>query len=238
VAHALDLVGERWGLLVVRELLLGPKRFTDLRAGLPAVSPNVLAQRLREFEHAGVVGRHRLPPPASAQVYGLTAWGLDLEPVLVTLGRWGLRSPTWPHDAELSIDAHVLSLKLLFDASSARGLRFDLMIKLDDGRVRDSFRVEVDDGTLGLARGELSHPDATLDTDTATFHAVLRRRRTIGEACRIGSARVVGAEHELDRFLDLFPPPRTWPAASAPELSALPQSPPQPATPGARTVPS
>src|ERR671932_1050136 len=93
VAHALDFVGERWALLVVRELLLGPKRFTDLRTGLPGVSPNVLAQRLRELEQAGVVRRRRLPPPAASQVYELTEWGVDLEPVLTALGRWGSRSP-------------------------------------------------------------------------------------------------------------------------------------------------
>ena len=86
-AHALDLVGERWALLVVRELLLGPKRFTDLRAGLPGVSANVLAQRLRELERAGVVRRRKLPPPAASRVYELTDWGMELEPVIVRLGR-------------------------------------------------------------------------------------------------------------------------------------------------------
>src|SRR5829696_7888968 len=86
-AHALDLIGERWALLVVRELLLGPKRFTDLRAGLPGVSPNVLAQRLRELESAGVVHRRKLPPPAASRVYELTEWGEELEPVIVRLGR-------------------------------------------------------------------------------------------------------------------------------------------------------
>ena len=87
-AHALDLVGERWALLVVRELLLGPKRFTDLRAGLPGVSPNVLAERLRELERAGVVRRRKLPPPAASRVYELTDWGMELEPVIISLGRW------------------------------------------------------------------------------------------------------------------------------------------------------
>src|ERR671921_2798404 len=95
-AHALDLVGERWALLVVRELVLGPKRFTDLRAGLPHVSPNVLAQRLRELEAAGVVRRRKLPPPAASRVYELTPWGEELEPVIIRLGRWGARSPLRP----------------------------------------------------------------------------------------------------------------------------------------------
>src|ERR1700685_3017592 len=92
IARALDLVGERWALLVVRELLLGPKRFTDLRAGLPKVSADVLSQRLRELERIGAVQRRKLPPPAGVQVYELTDWGRELEPVLLALGRWGSRT--------------------------------------------------------------------------------------------------------------------------------------------------
>src|ERR687888_870608 len=90
IAHALDLVGERWALLVVRELLLGPKRFTDLRAGLPNASPNVLSQRLRELEEATIGRRRRLPPPAGSQVYELTEWGRELEPLVISLGAWAL----------------------------------------------------------------------------------------------------------------------------------------------------
>src|SRR5918995_1492840 len=97
-AHALDLVGERWALLVVRELLLGPKRFTDLRAGLPNVSTNVLSQRLRELEHAGIVRRHRLPPPAASWVYELTDWGRELKPIVLSIGTWAVRSPSFPSD--------------------------------------------------------------------------------------------------------------------------------------------
>src|SRR5215218_8341047 len=93
-AHALDLIGERWALLVVRELVLGPKRFTDLRAGLPGISPNVLTQRLEELESGGILRRRKLPPPAAAWVYELTDWGLELERVIMALGRWGARSPS------------------------------------------------------------------------------------------------------------------------------------------------
>src|SRR3990170_3687429 len=100
-AHALDLIGERWALLVVRELLLGPKRFTDLKAGLPGASPNVLAQRLRDLEGVGIVRRRKLPPPAASRVYELTEWGLELEPAIISLGRWGARSPSKPCDAAL-----------------------------------------------------------------------------------------------------------------------------------------
>ena len=93
IARALDLVGERWALLVVRELLLGPKRFTDLREALPRVSADVLSQRLRELERTGVLRRAKLPPPAGSRVYELTEWGRELEPVVLALGRWGSRGP-------------------------------------------------------------------------------------------------------------------------------------------------
>ncbi|MFQ6708458.1 helix-turn-helix transcriptional regulator, partial [Bordetella pertussis] len=104
-AHALDLVGERWALLVVRELLLGPKRFTDLRKGLPGISPNVLTQRLTELEAVAVLRRRKLDPPAGAWVYELTDWGRELEPVILQLGKWGARSPALPREAGLSVDS-------------------------------------------------------------------------------------------------------------------------------------
>lgn len=119
--HALDLVGERWALLVVRELLLGPKRFTDLRAGLPHVSPNVLSQRLRELESAGVVRRRKLPPPAASRIYELTEWGEGLEPVVISLGRWGARSPWRPRNTRLSTDSLILSFRTMFDERAAEG---------------------------------------------------------------------------------------------------------------------
>src|SRR4051794_35336700 len=108
-AHALDLVGERRALLVIRELLLGPKRFTDLQAGIPKASPNVLVQRPPELEQAEGVRRRKLPPPAASRVYELTDWGMELEPVIIRLGRWGARFPSKPRDAALSTDSLVLS---------------------------------------------------------------------------------------------------------------------------------
>src|SRR5438309_4007503 len=110
VARALDRVGERWALMVVRELLLGAKRFTDLRAGLPHVSADVLAQRLRELEEAGVVQRRKLPPPAAVQVYELTAWGRELEPAVMALGAWGARAPLAPRELGMSVDSHALMI--------------------------------------------------------------------------------------------------------------------------------
>src|ERR1700751_4223758 len=115
IARALDVIGERWALLVVRELLLGSKRFTDLRAGLPHIGPDVLAQRLRELEQGGVIRRGKLPPPAASRIYELTEWGRPLEPVLLGLGRWGSQSPFPEGDGVLGPDALVIALKTLFD---------------------------------------------------------------------------------------------------------------------------
>src|SRR5215475_10313598 len=122
IARALDVVGERWALLVVRELLLGPKRFTDLRAGLPHIGPDVLAQRLRELEHDGVIRRTTLPPPAASRVYELTEWGQKLEPVVLGLGRWGSQAPFPAGDGVLGPDALVVALKTLFDPARVNGL--------------------------------------------------------------------------------------------------------------------
>src|SRR5687767_7775171 len=118
-AHALDLVGERWALLVVRELLLGPKRFPDLRDGLPNSSPNVLSQRLRELEEASIVQRRKLPPPASSWIYELTDWGCELKPVVISLGSWAIRSPSFPHGAPVGSDSVILALSTFFDPEAA-----------------------------------------------------------------------------------------------------------------------
>src|SRR5919112_6018772 len=115
-AHALDLVGERWALLVMRELMLGPKRFSDLRADLPGINANVLTQRLEGLETAGVLARRKLPPPAGAQVYELTAWGYESEPIFQALGRWAARSPQHDPTLPLSAVSLMLSFRTMLDA--------------------------------------------------------------------------------------------------------------------------
>ena len=199
-AHALDLVGERWALLVVRELLLGPKRFTDLRAGLPGVSPNVLAQRLRELERAGVVRRGKLPPPAASRVYELTDWGLELEPVIVRLGRWGARSPSKPRDAALGVDSLVLSFRTMFDPLAADGLTASYELRLGE----DRFRAEVADGQFEIVRGSAERPEATIETDAATLAALVYDGRHLAEAVRSGDVKIEGDESAVERFLGLF----------------------------------
>src|SRR3954452_16865607 len=135
-AHALDLVGERWALLVVRELLLGPKRFTDLKKGLPHASPNVLSERRQELERAGVVKRDKLPPPAASQVYALTDWGAELEPTVIALGHWRARSPSLPHEAPIGADSVVLAIKGRLDPEALDGLRATYELRLGEVRFR------------------------------------------------------------------------------------------------------
>jgi DNA-binding HxlR family transcriptional regulator len=203
VSHALDLIGERWALLVVRELLLGPKRFTDLRGGIPGASPDVLANRLRELTDAGVVRQRKLPPPAGSQVYELTAWGAELEPVVTHLGRWGSRSPSLPHDAHSSIDSLLLSLRSLFDPQAASGFSATITLRVE-GRL---FHVEIIDDELRLAGGEASQPAATLDTDRQTLAALLYGGRQLDEALHTGEATVTGSVQVVARLLELFPLP-------------------------------
>ena len=122
-AHALDLIGERWALLVIRELMLGPKRFGDLKADLPGISANVLTQRLEGLEASGIVTRKKLPPPASVQVYDLTDWGREAEPIIMTLGRWAARSPDHDPTLPLSGVSMMLSLRTMIDANPASSRR-------------------------------------------------------------------------------------------------------------------
>lgn len=209
-AHALDLIGERWALLIVRELLLGPKRFTDLRRGMPHASPNRLAQRLRELEQVGVVKRRKLGPPSGAWVYELTAWGQQLEPVLVHLGRWGRRSPLRDLGAHISADSLMLALRSDFDPAAGGDLHATYTLGLGE----DRFTVRVANGRLTVVRGEASKPDATVHTDPLTFAALLTRRQRLGEAARDGRLTLTGDADAVQRLLDAVPRPQPATLAS------------------------
>jgi DNA-binding HxlR family transcriptional regulator/putative sterol carrier protein len=209
IARGLDLVGERWALLVVRELLLGPKRYTDLRRGLPSVSPNVLSQRLDELERAGIVRRRKLPPPAGARVYELTDWGLELEPLVLSLGRWAARSRTASPGAPIaSADSVILAMRGLFDPAAARGLRASYELRLGE----DRFRVQVADDQIEVARGEADQADATIDTDPDTLNAVLLEGRPLASAQRSGKITIDGDKTAVEHLVRLFRVPE--PAAT------------------------
>jgi DNA-binding HxlR family transcriptional regulator len=201
-AHALDLVGERWALLVVRELLLGPKRFTDLRTGLPHASPNVLSQRLRELEEAGVLRRRRLPPPAASAVYELTEWGLELEPVLQTLGRWAARS--LPEAEHIGVDPLVLSMRTMFSPATARGVDDVVQFVLAD----QPFVARVHDGAFTMERGEAPAPAATVTAQAPeAWAAVLYAGHPVDSAISDGMLTLSGDRAAVERLLDLFPMP-------------------------------
>lgn len=208
-AHALNLIGERWALLIVRELLLGPKRFTDLRAGLPGISPNVLTQRLEELEQAAVLRRLRLPLPAAVWVYELTAWGQELQPIIIELGRWGARSPSLPRGAPLSVDSLILSFRAMFDSTAAAGLDATYEIRFG----RDRFSAHVHHGQLDLARGSPERPDAIIDSDPDTLAAVVYDGRKLSEAVRSGEIKIEGDKSAARRLLALFSLPEPYTSA-------------------------
>ena len=207
-AHALDLVGERWALLIVRELVLGPKRFSDLRAGLPGISPNVLTQRLTELEQAAIVRRRKLAPPAGARVYELTEWGLELEPVIMALGRWGARSPALPQGASISVDALILSFRTMFDSNAASGFKGSIELRLGEQR----FHADIARGRMDLERGPATRPDAIIDAAPDTLAEVAYGARSIAEALRSGDLGIEGDKSMVKRFLTLFPLPERAPA--------------------------
>ncbi len=202
-AHALDLVGERWALLVIRELMLGPKRFNDIRAGLPGISANTLTQRLEGLEAAGVLVRRRLPPPASAQVYELTAWGYESEPIFQTLGRWAARSPA--HDPRLPLSAAslLLSFRTMIDPQRARGMKATIGLRLG----RESFVVRIDDGEVEAGRGAAEGADLILTGPAPAIAAAVYGGVPLAALEAEGALGIEGDRSLAERFTTLFPLP-------------------------------
>ena len=198
IARSLDVIGERWALLVVRELVFGPKRFTDLRAGLGGISQNVLSQRLRDLETAGILRRTFLGPPASTQAYELTPQGRALEPVLVAMSRWGALTPPAP-GSEMSNDAFALALKALFVPASG-GFAGNVRLKL----VRDAFDVEIGDDTIEVARASGADPALVLEASESVLRAVMFHRRTLDDAVETGDLRITGEPEQASAFLERF----------------------------------
>ena len=197
LAHALELIGERWALLVLREMMFGPRRFSELKADLPGISANVLTQRLSEREERGLVRRVRLPPPASVQVYEATEWGLEAAPVIGQLGKWAARSPL--HDATLPI-SHVsvmLSLQTMLDPQRSKGMNCKLGFRLGEA----NYVAALADGRLHVERGEVRNCDVAFTAKPGELAAVVyggAPLETIGVEGDIALAR---------RFLTLFPLP-------------------------------
>jgi DNA-binding HxlR family transcriptional regulator len=187
--------------------MLGPKRFTDLRSDLPGISPNVLSQRLDEFEHLGVVHRRKLPPPAAAWVYELTDWGRELEPVLMALGRWGARSTLLPRDAELSVTSLILSFRTMFDAETAAGFTASVNLKIGEHR----FLARVDDSGLEVVPGSAADADATIEAPPMILAAIAYDGQDLNQFIRSGEVVVEGDDVVVKRFLTLFTLPERAP---------------------------
>jgi DNA-binding HxlR family transcriptional regulator len=197
IARALDAIGERWALLVVRELLLGPQRFSDLRRALPGASSNMLTDRLRELEARGLVRRRTLPPPAASAVYDLTDRGRELEPILDALGAWGSAEPP-DEDASLSATS-----VLLFLRGSARAHprppKHTYRVQLDD-RV---WTISSPNDRLEIDAQDPAAPEASLHTDPVTLNALLLNPVGLDAAIAAGSVQVEGDISALRRLLEV-----------------------------------
>lgn len=200
IARALDVVGERWALLVVRELLLGPKRFADLHRGLPGTSQNVLTQRLRELEDSGVLVRRRALPPASGLIYELTDHGRALEPVLLALGRWGSPRPPQPDSAEeLSPDALIVALRTTVVAPRMGSLRGTVALRLPG----DAFLLTISRDGLEAVRGD-GPADAVLTTTVRIAQDLVFDGRDLDDAIRSDEVAAEGDLRLLRRLLGAF----------------------------------
>lgn len=206
-AHALDLIGERWALLVMRELMLGPKRFSDVRADLPGISANVLTQRLEGLEQAGLVAKRRLPPPASAQVYELTAWGYEAEPIIQTLGRWATRSPDHDPSMPLSPTSLMLSFRTMHAVDRLRGLTATIGFRIGV----ETFLVRIAEGALRAERGEVEGADLTFTGPAAVIAAAVYGGVPLEALEAEGSLAVDGDRALAARFVTLFPLPEKAP---------------------------
>lgn len=204
VARSLDLLGERWTLLVVRDLLMGPRRYTDLREALPGIATDLLTARLRTLEEAGYVQRRKLPRPAPVTVYELTDAGRRLGPVVLELARLGLEhlGPPGPDD-DVNTAAFVLSLRASYRPSAGRdGARYQLEV---DG---EPFSVTVEDGRVRTARGQADEPRCTIAAGARELAQLLCGVTDPDEAIAAGELKLSGPRRELDRFLDAFAYPR------------------------------
>jgi DNA-binding HxlR family transcriptional regulator len=201
MAHALSLVGERWSLLIVRELLQGPKRYTDLANGLPGIGTNILAARLRELEDCGVVHKRKLPPPAASTVYELTEYGFELREAMYALARWGARTlgPPKPDD-ELYPEWGMNGLPALFNAEEARGLTEAYVLQVDG----DAFTARIVDGSLEVSMGAAEDVDLIVEVDMETFFALATGDLELRDAARRGTARVDGDPEALERCFRVF----------------------------------
>ncbi|GAB5347883.1 winged helix-turn-helix transcriptional regulator [Alteriqipengyuania sp. 357] len=200
-AFALELVGERWSLLIIRELLLGPRRFSDLRATLPGISAKVLTERLATLADAGVLTRHKLPPPAASQVYELTEWGYSAETIIQELGRWAATSPLHDPTLPLSAVSFMISLRTMIDRARAGDWSATICFSIGE----DSFVARLANGDLPIERGEPDGADCLFTAAEAAHLAAVFYGKQPASAV---GASIEGDAKVAERFIDLFHLPR------------------------------
>ncbi len=209
-AHALDLIGERWALLIMRELLLGPKRFSDLRNSLPGISANLLSQRLQHLEAVSIVHRSRLPPPAASNVYELTDWGAESEAMIKAIGRWAARSPYLTAGKPMSVNSVILSLRTMFSPDKAGDLKAVIGLRFGE----DEFLAGLADGVLDISRGDATLGDALISGDQNAVVGVIYGGVPLEDSVEAGVIDLSGKRALVKRFCKLFPLP-----GPAPEYS-------------------
>ncbi len=197
IAHALDLIGDRWSLLIVRELFLGPKRFTDLREGMPRIGTNSLTDRLKDLERTGVISRRMLPPPAASAVYELTDRGRGLEDVIVALARWGgpsLGSPS--SEQTISADSVMLALRAIFSAAAGGGLRGYYVVHVEEASFEETFGVRAGENGVEVSRELEGSEGVTMLTDVKTIYAIASGSESLQETVDAGRVQL---DREPDR---------------------------------------
>ncbi len=200
LAYALDAVGERWTLLIIRELLAGPRRFTDLVDGLPGISTNLLSERLKCFEQQGLVCRRVLPPPAGSTVYELTALGQALEKTVLELGKWGSRllPPSLEGAALPSLGAATLAIRAFFHPERTQGVHETYELHLGP----EVLQVQINDGELRVQQGQAMKAGVVFQMDMQIFTGLFAGQVQPDEAITGGLVRIEGDAGALSRFLN------------------------------------
>lgn len=200
LARAAEIVGERWAILIIRDLLVEPKRFSDLHRGLPGIPTNVLTSRLKALEEEGVVRRRLLPRPTSAIVYELTEFGQELEPVVIAFGRWGAKMLGEPRpDEVVTPDSMVMAMRSTFRREAAKGVRAGFELRM--GPV--TIHAIVDDGRVTAAQGPLPDADLIVEAGPA-IKAVMAGELTPAQAVESGAVRLTGDAALFGRFAQIF----------------------------------
>lgn len=205
-ALALELVGERWSLLIVRELMFGGRRFSELKASLPGISANILTQRLEGMEETGILLKRKLPPPASVQIYELTPWGYESETAIKELGRWAARSPDHDTTLPLSAASIMLSFRTMISAERAEGIVATIGFRMGP----ETFVAKLSDGGIAIRRDDPSEAEAVFTTDPVTLASVVYGGRPITDSEACGTLAIAGDRALAERFTTLFVlPPKT-----------------------------